>query len=66
MGDGTSGIALTKPQAESARKFAADDLGATTVAGLRKAVQAAEAKKDAATARRSRSWLAEIPDAGRR
>jgi hypothetical protein len=64
MGGGTSGIALTGAQAEAARKVARTIPGATTVAGLRKAAQAVEAKRDAAMARRLRSWLAEIPDAG--
>jgi hypothetical protein len=64
MGNGTSGIALAGSQAQAARKVARTVPGATTVAGLRKAAQAAEAKGDAATARRLRSRLAEIPGAG--
>jgi hypothetical protein len=64
MGNGTSGIALAGSQAEAARKVGRTIAGATTVAGLRKAVKAAETKGDAATARRLRSWLAEVPGAG--
>jgi hypothetical protein len=64
MGGGTTGIALDTSQAGSAHKVARLIAGATTVAGLRKALSAAEAKKDAATARRLRSWLADVPGAG--
>jgi hypothetical protein len=64
MGNGTSGIALNRSQADSARKVARMIPGATTVAGLRKAAQAAETKGDATTARRLRSWLSAIPGAG--
>jgi hypothetical protein len=64
MGGGTSGTALTETQAETARKFAKTIAGAMTVDGLRKAVKAAETKGDAATLKRLRSWLAEIPGAG--
>jgi hypothetical protein len=64
MGGGTSGIALDGSQAEAARKVARMISGAMTVEGLRKAIKAAEAKKDSATARRLRSWLAEVPGAG--
>ena len=63
MGNGTSGIALTGSQAEAARKLARTIAGATTVAGLRKAESAAQAKGDTATARRLHSWLAEVPGA---
>jgi hypothetical protein len=63
MGNGTSGIALDGSQAEAARKVARTIQGATTVAGLQEAEKAAEAKGDAATARRLRSWLAEVPGA---
>jgi hypothetical protein len=62
--NGTSGIALDRSQAETARKVARTIQGATTVAGLQKAEKAAEAKGDAATARRLHAWLAEIPGAG--
>jgi hypothetical protein len=64
MGGGTSGIALNGSQAEAARKVARTIAGATTIAGLQKAAKAAETKGDAATARRLRSWLAEVPGAG--
>jgi hypothetical protein len=64
MGGGTSGIALSGSQAETARKVARTISGAMTVAKLRKAADAAAAKGDAATAKRLRSWLAEVSGAG--
>jgi hypothetical protein len=64
MGNATSGIALDRAQAESAREVARTIPGAMTVERLQKAMKAAEAKGDAATARRLRSWLAEVPGAG--
>jgi hypothetical protein len=63
MGNGTSGIALDGPQAESARKVARLIAGAMTVEGLRKAIKAAEARGDVAAARRLRFWLGELPGA---
>ena len=61
MGGGTSGMALAASQAQAARKVARTIAGATTVADVRKAEKAAQAKGDTATVRRLHAWLAEIP-----
>jgi hypothetical protein len=63
MGNGTSGMALDADQAGWALKVARTVPGALTVSTARRAAESADSKKDAATARRLRSWLAEIPGA---
>lgn len=64
MGGGTSGIELDGTQGAAARKVARLIPGAMTIEGLRKAQKDAEARRDTATAKRLRSWLAEVPGAG--
>ena len=64
FGSGTNGVDLNGTQAGLARKLALELPGASNAADLRKAAQAAEAKKDAALARTLWSTLAEVPGEG--
>jgi hypothetical protein len=64
MGDETSSVALEDSQCETASKVARTIRGVATATEVQQAAETAEAKGDAATARRLRLWLSGVPGQG--
>jgi hypothetical protein len=64
MASATSGVALDAEQVDGVRQVARIIRGAGTVADIRQAAVAAEAKGDHAAALRLWSWLAQVPGTG--